>query len=140
MKTETILEFFGLTDEVTDTEEKSESDNRALFEAEITEIFKELAVQHSDSPEFNKSVQALDTLTSALHNYERAMAERERNAVETEKLKKERWIKVLDVAPRCFGVFASGALTGLWFLIEQGHPVANRLVNKTNDFLTRPQL
>lgn len=138
MKTETILNFLGLEDETTDEAEKSDPSNRDLFEAEITEIFKELSVQHSDAPEFNKSVQALENLTSALQNYERAMAERERNAVEVEKLKKERWLKVLDVAPRCVGIFASGALTGLWFLIEQNHPVAIKLVNKTNDFLTRP--
>lgn len=138
LKTETILNFIGLTETDEETKEKSSPDNRELFEAEITEIFKELSVQHSDSPEFIKSVQALETLTSALNNYERAMAERERNAVEIEKLKKERWLKVLDVAPRAVGIAASGSLTALWFLIEQGHPVANRLVNKTNDFLTRP--
>lgn len=138
MKTETILNFLGLTDETTEKVDSQTLDNRALFEAEITEIMKELSVQHSDTAEFRASVQALETLTNALNNYERAMTERERNVVEVEKLKKDRWLKVIDVAPRCIGIAASGSLTALWFLIEQGHPVANRLVNKTNDFLTRP--
>lgn len=139
MKTETILDFIGLNTETTEEEEKPlEPTTRDLFEAEMQEIFKELAVQHSDSAEFTKSAQNLETLTTAFNNYERAVAERERNAVECEKLKKERWIKVLDVAPRCVGIAASGSLTALMFLVEQQHPVANRLVNKANDFLTRP--
>ena len=139
MKTETILSFIGLIDEDETTEEEvSKPDNRELFEAEMTEIFKELAVQHSDSQEFTKSVQNLETLTDAFNNYERAISERNHNEVECEKLRKERWIKVMDVAPRCVGIVASFGLTGLMFLVEQQHPVANRLVNKANDFLTRP--
>ncbi len=139
MKTETILDFIGLNmEESMEEVKKSEPDNRALFEAEITEVFKELAVQHSDSAEFTKSVQSLETLTSAYNNYERAMSERNRNDVECEKLRKERWIKVIDVAPRCIGIAASCSLTGLMFLVEQQHPVANRLVSRANDFLTRP--
>lgn len=140
MKTETILSFIGLTDEDETTKDEgvSEPNNRELFEAEMTEIFRELAVQHSDTQEFSNSVKNLETLTNAYNNYERAMSERNRNDVECEKLRKERWIKVWDVAPRCVGLVASFGLTGLMFLVEQQHPVANRLVNKANDFLTRP--
>ena len=139
MKTETILSFFGLIDEDENAEEEvTKPTTRDWFDAEMREIFMELAVQHSDSADFTKSVQNLNTLTEAFNNYERAMAERERNAVECEKLKKERWIKVWDVAPRCVGIACSFGLTGLMFLVEQQHPVANRLVNKANDFLTRP--
>lgn len=137
MKTDTIRNLIGLEGDSTE-EEKSEPDNRQLFEAEITEIFKEMSVHHSDSAEFNNSAKALETVTNALHNYERAVAERERNAVECEKLKKERWLKVLDVAPRCVGIVASCGLTGLMFLVEQQHPVSVRMINKANDFLTRP--
>ena len=138
MKTDTIRNLIGLGDGDTEKVEKSEPDNRDLFEAEITEIFKEMACYHSDSTEFNNSAKALEMVTNAQHNYERAMAERERNAVECEKLKKERWIKVLDVAPRCVGLVCSLGLTGLMFLVEQEHPVSTRMVNKANDFLTRP--
>ena len=138
MKTDTIRNFIGLEGDSTEEVKKSEPDNRELFEAEITEIFKELACHHSDSVEFNNSAKALDTVTNALHNYERAMAERERNAVECEKLKKERWLKVLDVAPRCVGIAGSFGLTALMFLVEQQHPVSVRMINKANDFLTRP--
>ena len=137
MKTDTIRNFIGLEGDSTE-EKKSEPDNRELFESEITEIFKEMACFHSDSVEFNNSAKALDTVTNALHNYERAMAERERNAVECEKLKKERWLKVLDVAPRCVGIVGSFGLTALMFLVEQQHPVSVRMINKANDFLTRP--
>ncbi len=136
LKTEKILECIGLGD--TEEESKKEPDNRALFEAEITEIFREMAVQHSDSQEFTKSAENLKTVTEAYNAYERAVTEKDKTEAEYQKIVKERWFKILDIAPRCVGIAASGALTAIVFLVEQEHPVSTRMINRANDFLIRP--
>lgn len=140
LKTKTMREAVGLNPE--ETEEKTVPD---LFEAEIAETLIEMGVLHSDSPEFGNAVKHLSTLTESLYNYEKAVTEREktavereRTAVEREKIVKDKWYKVMDVAPRCVGLMASCGLTALLFMVEQNHPISNRIANRVNDFLVRP--
>ena len=137
MKTKKILEFCGLID--SDEEEvDSDPNNQDLFEAEITEIFKELSSQHSDTKEFTASVNNLKTIAEAYQTYARAVTEKDRIAVEMDKNSKLVEQKLVENIPRGVGLIVSGALTFGWFLVEQGHPVTNRLINKTNDLVTRP--
>ncbi len=138
MKTQKILEFFGIADDQSEEESNNELDNRQLFEAEITETISEIAVMHADTKEYQQAVTNLQTLTEAYHSYERAITEKEK--IVTEQINSDRqWkIKLIDVVPRVAGLVCSASLTGLWFMVEQQHPTANRLVNKTNDLLVRP--
>jgi hypothetical protein len=137
MKTKKILEFCGILDN--DEEVESEDpNNRDLFEAELTEIFKEMSSQHSDTREFTVIANNLKTVAEAYQTYERAVTEKDRIAVEMDKNDKLVKQKFIENIPRGVGLIVSGALTFGWVLVEQGHPVANRLINKTNDCLTRP--
>lgn len=136
MKTMKILNIVGLSEE--GTVDNEEVDNRELFEAEIAEIIYELVSTHSDTQTYTTSVNNLKTLTEAYNNYERAVAEKDKTNVEFDKNNKLLVQKALEIVPRAIGILASAGLTYGWFLVEQGHPLANRLVNKTNDYLTRP--
>ena len=138
MKTNKILEFLGMTDEELEDESGEEIDNRQLFEAEIAEIMSEMAVVHSDTKEFASSAQSLKTVTEAYRYYEQAVTEKEKVISEKHENDRQWKIKLIDIAPRIVGLACSAGLTALWFMVEQQHPTANRLVNKTNDLLVRP--
>lgn len=138
MKTQKILKFFGVLDNTTGEDSDNELDNRQLFEAEITEVISEIAVMHADTKEYQQAVANLQTLTEAYQSYERAVTEKDKVIVEQINVDKQWKVKLIDIAPRVAGLICSAGLTGLWFMVEQQHPTANRLVNKTNDLLVRP--
>ena len=134
LKTKTMREAIGVN-AGGEPESKKVSE---LFEAEIAETLLEMGVHHSDSPEFGNAAKHLNILTESLYNYEKAVTEREKSDIEREKIVKDKWYKIIDVAPRCVGLAASCGLTALLFMVEQNHPVSNRMVNRVNDFLVRP--
>lgn len=132
MKTDTILEFFGILD----PEEKKEPNNRDLFEAEISEVIAEMSVHHADSKEYKEAVDNLKTLTESFHAYERAKAEKNKVSVEYENVKKQKRLKMLDTITRCLGISLAAGMTIFWFMVEQERPTPMRISRAVQDFLT----
>lgn len=133
MKTDTILEFFGVLDP---QEVKKGPDNRELFEAEISEVIAEISAHHADSNEYTKAVENLKTLTEAYQMYEHAKAEKHNVSVEYATAKKQERLKMLDTATRCLGISLAAGMTLFWFMVEQERPTPIRLTRMVQDFLT----
>ena len=136
MKTETILKAHGIEDDV--EFEVVDPSVDQMFKAQMTESLMEMSVEHSDSKAYRASAESLKLLAEAYKAYSQGVAEREKAAVEQNSLDKQMKLKLVEITPRAVGIVVSGALTLGWFLVEQQHPVANRMINRINDYITRP--
>jgi hypothetical protein len=133
MKTDTILEFFGLKE----IESKKEPDVDDIFKAEIEEVLAEMAVVHADTDQYTKLVDNLHTLTEGYNEFKRAQAEIIKASAELERNKKDRWLKICDTSVKVTGIVLSAGLTAFYFGVEQGRPTPVRYINKCQDFLTK---
>lgn len=136
MKTETILKAHGIENDVEFEVVDPSVDH--LIDAQMAEVLLEMSVEHSDSKSYKASAESLKLLAEAHKAYSQGVAEREKATVEKKSLDKQMKLKLVEVTPRAVGIVISGALTLGWFLVEQQHPVANRMINRINDFITRP--
>ena len=135
MKTDTILEFFGLQKPKEDAEEKLDVED--IFLAEIEEVLAEMAAEHGDTEKYRKLVENLNTLTEGYNEFKRGQAETIKATADLERNKKELWLRVGDISIKVLGIGLSVGLTALMFGIEQGRPIPVRYVNKCQDLLTK---